>query len=121
MGFTNKANAQHSFFYGPLLFGILFFQTSFENDPQAALVEFQTTREAKQALNCPDAILGNRFIKMFWHQSNRGAPNQQGGNPAQSAINNVSRYITWKTIILTIMQNKYRQVATFTVEFVLPL
>lgn len=42
-------------------------QVQFEGDPASALVTFSTVAEAEEAFNSPDAVLGNRFIKMFYH------------------------------------------------------
>ncbi|XP_065646403.1 RNA-binding protein 26 isoform X2 [Hydra vulgaris] len=60
-------------------------QTPFDNDQQAALVEFATYQQANSAYNSPEAILGNRFIKMFWHN-----PNRQQKNNNQQAVKNTS-------------------------------
>merc|ERR1719219_2613340 len=49
-------------------------QIHFENDPGSALVSFAHPNEATAAMNCPDAVFGNRFIKMFY--------NYQGSSPA---------------------------------------
>ena len=42
-------------------------QVQFEGDPASALVTFASPMEAEAAFNAPDAVLGNRFIKMFFH------------------------------------------------------
>jgi len=47
---------------------MFYIQTPFESDPNGALIEFATNREAYAAYSSPEAILGNRFIKMFWHK-----------------------------------------------------
>jgi len=36
-------------------------------DAEAALVQFATHTEALRAHRCEEAVLGNRFIKLFWH------------------------------------------------------
>lgn len=36
-------------------------------DAEAALVQFATHTEALRAHRCEEAVLGNRFIKQFWH------------------------------------------------------
>ncbi|XP_065668942.1 RNA-binding protein 26 isoform X2 [Hydra vulgaris] len=58
-------------------------QTPFDNDQQAALLEFATYQQATSAYNSPEAILGNRFIKMFWHNPNK---QQKNTNSNQQAI-----------------------------------
>jgi len=50
-------------------------QSPFDADPFGALIEFATNREAFAAYSSPEAILGNRFIKMFWHKPK----NKDGG------------------------------------------
>jgi len=42
-------------------------QVRFQGDPEAAVVQFSSHSEASSAHRCPDAVLGNRFIKLFWH------------------------------------------------------
>lgn len=42
-------------------------QVRYQGDPEAAVVQFATHGEAVAAHRCPDAVLGNRFIKLFWH------------------------------------------------------
>lgn len=42
-------------------------QIKYENDPEAAVVQFASHAEAASAHRCPEAVLGNRFIKLFWH------------------------------------------------------
>ncbi|KAK2552578.1 RNA-binding protein 26 [Acropora cervicornis] len=48
------------------------------NDPEAALVQFSHHSEAKAAHSCPDAVLGNRFIRVFWHNPDRPQNNKDG-------------------------------------------
>lgn len=36
-------------------------------DPEAALIQFSSHTEANAAYRCTDAVLNNRFIKVFWH------------------------------------------------------
>ncbi|XP_066991429.2 RNA-binding protein 26 isoform X2 [Anabrus simplex] len=44
-------------------------QVSYEGDPEAALVTFSTHAEANAAYRSTEAVLNNRFIKVFWHNS----------------------------------------------------
>src|SRR5687768_2504611 len=44
-------------------------------DPEAALVQFESHMQAKSAHQCPDAVFGNRFIKLFWHSKEQQAAN----------------------------------------------
>ncbi|XP_018398340.1 PREDICTED: RNA-binding protein 26 isoform X1 [Cyphomyrmex costatus] len=56
-------------------------QVNFGGDPEAALVTFQLPAEAKSAYRSAEAVLNNRFIKVFWHNVNN--------NAASGAIENV--------------------------------
>lgn len=42
-------------------------QVSYDNDPEAAIVTFSTHAEANVAYRSTEAVLNNRFIKVFWH------------------------------------------------------
>jgi len=44
-------------------------QVHFEGDPASALITFSDPSEAESAINCADAVLANRFIKVFYHNS----------------------------------------------------
>ncbi|XP_071636619.1 RNA-binding protein 26 isoform X1 [Temnothorax longispinosus] len=57
-------------------------QVNFGGDPEAALVTFQLPTEAKSAYRSTEAVLNNRFIKVFWH-------NNVNNNAAGGAIENV--------------------------------
>ncbi|XP_011866319.1 PREDICTED: RNA-binding protein 26 isoform X1 [Vollenhovia emeryi] len=57
-------------------------QVNFGGDPEAALVTFQLPAEAKSAYRSTEAVLNNRFIKVFWH-------NNVNNNAAGGAIENV--------------------------------
>jgi hypothetical protein len=47
------------------------FKVNAFGDSEAALIKFSNHSEAKAAYTCPDAVLGNRFIRVFWHQPDR--------------------------------------------------
>lgn len=59
-------------------------QVSYEGDPEAAIVTFSTHAEANVAYRSTEAVLNNRFIKVFWHNDNSGG----GGGGINSANNN---------------------------------
>jgi RNA-binding protein 26 len=42
-------------------------QVSYDNDPEAAIVTFSSHAEANVAYRSTEAVLNNRFIKVFWH------------------------------------------------------
>ncbi|KAG6798124.1 RNA-binding protein 26 isoform X1 [Apis laboriosa] len=57
-------------------------QVNFGGDPEGALVTFQLPAEAKAAYRSTEAVLNNRFIKVFWH-------NNINNNASGGAIENV--------------------------------
>lgn len=42
-------------------------QISFDNDPEGALVTFYSHLDAMNAYRSTDAVLNNRFIKVYWY------------------------------------------------------
>ncbi|XP_055382785.1 zinc finger protein swm [Condylostylus longicornis] len=56
---------------------IINIQISYDGDPEAAIVTFSTHAEANVAYRSTEAVLNNRFIKVFWHSSGgeSGPPN----------------------------------------------
>ena len=44
-------------------------QVRYEGDPEGALVRFSATTEAKKAYECPEPILNNRFIRVYYQKS----------------------------------------------------
>ncbi|XP_011499699.1 PREDICTED: RNA-binding protein 26 [Ceratosolen solmsi marchali] len=57
-------------------------QVNIGGDPEAALVTFELPIEAKRAFRCTEAVLNNRFIRVFWHKN-------VNNNAAAGAIENV--------------------------------
>lgn len=47
-------------------------QVFYEGDPEAAIVTFATPAEANAAYRSTEAVLNNRFIKVFWHSATDG-------------------------------------------------
>lgn len=47
----------------------------FEGDPEAALVTFQTRPQATACYRNPEPVFNNRFIKLFWHNKDKGEEN----------------------------------------------
>ncbi|KAK6645014.1 hypothetical protein RUM43_001290 [Polyplax serrata] len=54
-------------------------QVNYENDPESAMITFSNPAEANAAIKSTEAVLNNRFIKVFWHNSNKegGKHNQK--------------------------------------------
>ena len=79
-----------------------FLQIHYEGDPASALVSFTHPHEATAAMNCSDAVLGNRFIKMFYHHEKGNVKERlggSGGSPNEKVI------MDGKTITKTIVNN----------------
>lgn len=47
-------------------------QVCYEGDPEAALIQFSSHAEAHAAYRSTEAVLNNRFIKVFWHNKDGG-------------------------------------------------
>ncbi|XP_041657613.1 RNA-binding protein 27 isoform X3 [Cheilinus undulatus] len=55
-------------------------QVVFGGDPEAALIQYTKNEEARQAISSTEAVLNNRFIRVYWHReqgTNATAPQQQ--------------------------------------------
>lgn len=50
-------------------------QVCYDGDPEAAIVTFSTHAEANVAYRSTEAVLNNRFIKVFWHSASGGNAN----------------------------------------------
>lgn len=59
-------------------------QVCYDGDPEAALIRFSNHAEANAAYRCTEAVLNNRFIKLFWHNKDRTTgPTANGSGTAQ--------------------------------------
>ncbi|KAH8282467.1 hypothetical protein KR054_007817 [Drosophila jambulina] len=71
-------------------------QVSYEGDPEAAIVTFSTHAEANVAYRSTEAVLNNRFIKVFWHNDSSGVDvgqlNPMGSGGAGGGRKNASQY-----------------------------
>uniref|UniRef100_A0A7M4FNJ0 RNA binding motif protein 26 n=1 Tax=Crocodylus porosus TaxID=8502 RepID=A0A7M4FNJ0_CROPO len=47
-------------------------QVAYQGDPEGALIQFATHEEAKKAISSTEAVLNNRFIKVYWHREGSG-------------------------------------------------
>ncbi|KFP02105.1 RNA-binding protein 27, partial [Calypte anna] len=63
-------------------------QVAFQNDPEAALIQYLTNDEARKAISSTEAVLNNRFIRVLWHRESEQQPplqqQQQQQTPPQS-------------------------------------
>lgn len=66
-------------------------QVSYEGDPEAAIITFSTHAEANVAYRSTEAVLNNRFIKVFWHSPGANAGTVDGNhNATPNANSNIS-------------------------------
>ncbi|XP_066476992.1 RNA-binding protein 26 isoform X2 [Tiliqua scincoides] len=49
-------------------------QVAYQGDPEGALIQFATHEEAKKAISSTEAVLNNRFIKVYWHREGSASP-----------------------------------------------
>ncbi|NWU78749.1 RBM27 protein, partial [Onychorhynchus coronatus] len=63
-------------------------QVAFQNDPEAALIQYLSNDEARKAISSTEAVLSNRFIRVLWHRESEQQPTllqqQQQPNPPQA-------------------------------------
>ena len=48
-------------------------QVAFGGDREGALIQFTSYEEARKAITSTEAVLNNRFIRVFWHRENNGS------------------------------------------------
>ncbi|XP_055901860.1 zinc finger protein swm isoform X2 [Eupeodes corollae] len=53
-------------------------QISYDDDPEAAIITFSTHAEANVAYRSTEAVLNNRFIKVFWHSQQESMAGSAG-------------------------------------------
>ncbi|XP_057656731.1 zinc finger protein swm isoform X4 [Diorhabda carinulata] len=58
-------------------------QVQYEGDPEAALITFSSHAEANAAYRSTEAVLNNRFIKVFWHNVQPAVPGAAGTGEVQ--------------------------------------
>lgn len=49
---------------------IVFSKVAYQGDSEGALIQFALHEEAKRAISSTEAVLNNRFIKVYWHREN---------------------------------------------------
>lgn len=59
-------------------------QVQFEGDPSSALITFSNNEDATLAFNSSEAVMNNRFIKMFWHSEKGNVKDRLGNSMAQN-------------------------------------
>lgn len=53
-----------------LNFQIFYLKVAYQNDREAALIQFASPDEAKRAMQSTEAVLNNRFIRVHWFRDN---------------------------------------------------
>lgn len=61
-------------------------KVSFNGDPEGALVTYSTHAEAQAAYRSTEAVLNNRFIKVFWHNKESPEKGKQENVPPTSKM-----------------------------------
>ncbi|XP_036403903.1 RNA-binding protein 27-like isoform X1 [Megalops cyprinoides] len=56
-------------------------QVVFGGDPEAALIQYTANDEARRAISSTEAVLNNRFIRVYWHRENSEQQHQHPGQP----------------------------------------
>ncbi|CAB3233555.1 unnamed protein product [Arctia plantaginis] len=62
-------------------------QVCYEGDPEAALITFSNPTEANIAYKSTEAVLNNRFIKVFWHNPHNPDNKQENMAPGGQHVN----------------------------------
>uniref|UniRef100_A0A3P8WAD7 RNA binding motif protein 27 n=1 Tax=Cynoglossus semilaevis TaxID=244447 RepID=A0A3P8WAD7_CYNSE len=63
-------------------------QVVFGGDPEAALIQYTKNEEARRAISSTEAVLNNRFIRVYWHRetgTNNTGVQQQEQTPGNQA------------------------------------
>ncbi|MGH0138209.1 UNVERIFIED_CONTAM: hypothetical protein FKN15_065667 [Acipenser sinensis] len=53
--------------------------------PEAALIQYTVNEEARRAISSTEAVLNNRFIRVYWHRENNEQQLLQQQTPSQAA------------------------------------
>lgn len=59
---------------------LVFDQVVFGGDPEAALIQYTVNEEARRAISSTEAVLNNRFIRVYWHRENTTQNQEQNTN-----------------------------------------
>ncbi|RMB96533.1 hypothetical protein DUI87_26596 [Hirundo rustica rustica] len=70
-------------------------QVAFQNDPEAALIQYLSNDEARKAISSTEAVLSNRFIRVLWHRESEQQPSllqqQQQQPPTPQALQHLQQ------------------------------
>uniref|UniRef100_A0A8D0APT8 RNA binding motif protein 27 n=1 Tax=Sander lucioperca TaxID=283035 RepID=A0A8D0APT8_SANLU len=79
-------------------------QVVFGGDPEAALIQYTKNEEARRAISSIEAVLNNRFIRVYWHRepgtNNTGLqqPEQSSGSQVGIKQHSPAAYVLNKTV-----------------------
>ncbi|XP_072518154.1 RNA-binding protein 27 [Salminus brasiliensis] len=59
-------------------------QVVFGGDPEAALIQYTANEEARRAISSTEAVLNNRFIRVYWHREVTVPTQEQGSSQSTS-------------------------------------
>lgn len=59
-------------------------QVVFCGDPEAALIQYTANEEARRAISSTEAVLNNRFIRVYWHRENTTQNQEQITNQSSN-------------------------------------
>ena len=72
----------------------------FEGDPASALITYSEPTEAESAISSSDAVLANRFIKVFYHSpSPKNIKDRLGNHSAVGAKVEISGDTLTRTVV----------------------
>lgn len=87
--FSWPSSRLHILFHIPNLQALLSMQVVFGGDPEAALIQYTKNEEARRAISSTEAVLNNRFIRVYWHRepgaNNTSLPQQEQSTGSQAA------------------------------------
>lgn len=70
-------------------------QVVFGRDPEAALIQYTTNEEARRAISSIEAVLNNRFIRVYWHRepgaNTTGLQQQEQSSGTQAPVSGPSQ------------------------------
>ncbi|KAM9333706.1 RNA-binding protein 27 isoform 2-T2 [Pholidichthys leucotaenia] len=84
-------------------------QVVFGGDPEAALIQYTKNDEARRAISSIEAVLNNRFIRVYWHRepgtNNTGLQQQEQSSGSQATGSALSQGLQHSSIHKAIKQH----------------
>uniref|UniRef100_A0A8C5UAR3 RNA-binding protein 27 n=1 Tax=Malurus cyaneus samueli TaxID=2593467 RepID=A0A8C5UAR3_9PASS len=78
-------------------------QVAFQNDPEAALIQYLSNDEARKAISSTEAVLSNRFIRVLWHRESEQQPPvlQQQPPPSPQSLQHLQQQAHSLTVVFS--------------------